>query len=73
MGNGDSDQIKWGKESYIRLLKAFPKEQKLTEYINNLRLDATYEEQEAENINAEEYNINNQADDDDYGDRDGDQ
>ena len=35
-------------------------------------LDATYEEQEAENIDAEEYNMNNLADDDDHGDRDGD-
>ena len=35
-------------------------------------LDAKYAEQEAENIDAEEYSMNNLADDDDHGDRDGD-
>ena len=35
-------------------------------------LDATYQQQEADNIEREEYNMNDQADDDDYGDRDGD-
>lgn len=37
MGNGGVDQIKWGKESYMRLLKAIPEKQILTEYINNLK------------------------------------
>ena len=36
MGNGGSDQIAWGKQSYGRLLKAFPDKQKLADYINNL-------------------------------------
>ena len=35
-------------------------------------LDSAYAQQEAENIDADEYNMNNLAEDDDYGDMDGD-